>query len=229
MRPESAPPISRERLASICATATSTVKPRPSESPTVAVGAPGRCRLARARRSSGRRTDPKRRMPAINVQAVNLSTKAAARMPTITWTASPRSVDCKTAKTARPDMATALATKGKCCGRARGGTTSARKRSAGVTAAAAARGPSVTASATRIPEAAASASVRQSTNGSRLSAGMSERRRSARKGATAPNANPRPMPMAAMISPSARKARKTCPDDAPRDLSVAMVARLRLR
>src|ERR1700730_12075032 len=49
-----------ERLASTSATATNTVSPIPSESTICAVGAPGRCKLASARRSTGQWGRPSR-------------------------------------------------------------------------------------------------------------------------------------------------------------------------
>ena len=54
------PSISLERLACTSATVTSTVSPIPNDNTTRAVGAPGRCRLASARRSTIRRGRPAR-------------------------------------------------------------------------------------------------------------------------------------------------------------------------
>ncbi len=59
------------RLPSISAVATSTVRPSPSDSMTIGVGAPGRCRLASASRSAANLGLPTLAAPSISSRASN--------------------------------------------------------------------------------------------------------------------------------------------------------------
>jgi hypothetical protein len=193
------PSISSDRLACTSATATSTVNPIPSESTTRAAGAPGRCRLARARRSTIRRGRPTRRAAATIRVPARRNTAKEATAPATYHNATARSVAVSNSSAASATPARQAPTNGP-SGTPRGaGATISRNNAPGITRPTAASGGSANSSTASAPYAAASASgagcrpARNGTGSSLTTNGATV------SGTRPPSTKPTPIPTAARM------------------------------
>ena len=144
------------RLRSIIMIATSTVMPRPSDSTTLGVGVPGRCRLATARRSRGRLERGAARASRITSAAASRKARKAALAPITNQMASGLSRALNTVSSINARVSSDRTPMSSQRALRRAPATVWRNRAAAGTSRASIRGPSEKTSVVMTPKAAAS-------------------------------------------------------------------------